>query len=75
VYGEKQNKHQLKNRALGFLENLPAESNSIISKWADLGVQARSAFDSQALLQLKNYYCESKKCLNCQLGVKLVSSV
>ena len=74
VYGEKQNKHQLKNRALGFLENLPAESNSIISKWADLGVQARSAFDSQALLQLKNYYCESKKCLNCQLGVKLVSS-
>ncbi len=75
VYGEKQNKHQLKNRALEFLENLPAESNSIISKWADLGVQARSAFDSQALLQLKNYYCESKKCLNCQIGVKLVSSV
>ncbi|WP_297096828.1 DUF2851 family protein [uncultured Draconibacterium sp.] len=75
VYGEKQNKHHLKNRALEFLENLPAESNSIISNWSDLGIQARSAFDSQALLQLKNYYCESKKCLNCQLGVKLVSSV
>jgi hypothetical protein len=75
VYGEKQNKPRLKNRALGFLENLPAESNSVISKWAKLGVQARSAFDSQALLQLKNYYCESKKCLNCQLGVKLVSSI
>ncbi|QIA07270.1 DUF2851 family protein [Draconibacterium halophilum] len=75
VYGENQNKHELKNRALEILENLPAESNSIISKWADMGIQARSAFDSQALLQLKNYYCESKKCLNCHLGVKLVSSI
>ncbi|WP_319591148.1 DUF2851 family protein [uncultured Draconibacterium sp.] len=74
VYGEKQNKHHLKNRALDFLENLPEEKNSIITKWSKLGIQARSAFDSQALLQLKNYYCESKKCLNCQLGVKLVSS-
>ncbi|MDX8340868.1 DUF2851 family protein [Draconibacterium sp. IB214405] len=75
VYGEKQNKTELKNRALGFLENLPAESNSIISKWKELGIQARSAFESQALLQLKNCYCESKKCLNCQIGVKLVSSL
>ncbi|WP_321371522.1 DUF2851 family protein [uncultured Draconibacterium sp.] len=74
VYGEKQNKHELKNRALHFLEKLPAESNSIISKWKELGIQARSAFESQALLQLKNCYCESKKCLNCQIGVKLISS-
>jgi hypothetical protein len=37
-------------------------------------VEARSAFESQALLQLKNKYCEQKKCLNCQIGVKLVRS-
>lgn len=74
VYGEKHNKHHLKNRALTFLENLPAESNSIISKWAVLGIQARSALDTQALLQLKNFHCESKNCLNCHIGVKLVSS-
>ncbi|HYQ56785.1 MAG TPA: DUF2851 family protein, partial [Draconibacterium sp.] len=75
VYGEQQNKHELKSRALQFIEQLPAENNSIISKWAELGIVARSAFESQALLQLKNCYCESKKCLNCQLGVKLVSSI
>ncbi|GAB1454162.1 DUF2851 family protein [Draconibacterium sp.] len=74
VYGEKQNKELLKNRALEFLEQLPAELNSIIEKWGKLGVNSRSAFESQALLQLKNKYCDRKKCLNCQIGVKLVKS-
>ncbi len=75
VYGEKQNKEYLKNRALEFLEKLPPEQNSIVEKWEKLGVNARSAFESQALLQLKNKFCERKKCLNCQIGVKLVKSV
>lgn len=74
VYGEKQNKHHLKNRALEFLEQLPPESNSIITNWKKLGLEVRSSFESQALLQLKNNYCGKKKCLNCQIGVKLVSS-
>ncbi|MEN8118192.1 MAG: DUF2851 family protein [Bacteroidota bacterium] len=74
VYGEKQNKHHLKNRALDFLEKLPPENNSIITKWHNLGIKTRSAFESQALLQLKNFYCETKKCLNCQIGVKLIST-
>jgi hypothetical protein len=75
VYGEKQNKEYLKNRALEFLEQLPAEVNSIIEKWEKIGVNSRSAFESQALLQLKNKYCDQKKCLNCQIGVKLVKIV
>ena len=74
VYGEKQNKAWLKNRALDFLDQLPAETNAIVRKWENLGIQSRSAFESQALLQLKNHYCEAKKCLNCHIGVKLVSS-
>ena len=75
VYGEKQNKHELKNRALRFLEKLPPENNSIIKKWEQLGIASRSAFETQALLQLKNKYCETKKCLNCQIGVKLVKTI
>jgi hypothetical protein len=74
VFGEKQNKHELKNRALRFLEKLPPENNSIIKKWEQLGIGSRSAFETQALLQLKNKYCETKKCLNCQIGVKLVNN-
>jgi hypothetical protein len=75
VYGEKQNKEYLKNRSLEFLELMPSEENSVIEKWKSMGVVSRSAFESQALLQLKNNYCERKKCLNCQIGVKLVKSI
>lgn len=75
VYGEMQDKHFLKNRALEFLEQLPSENNSIIKKWNGLGITARSAFESQALLQLKNMYCSKKKCLNCQIGNKLVKTI
>ncbi|NCB08392.1 MAG: DUF2851 family protein [Bacteroidia bacterium] len=75
VYGELQNKHFLKDRALNFLELLPPEQNSIITRWENLGVSFRSAFETQAVIQLKNRYCEKKKCLNCPVGVKLVNSI
>ncbi len=74
VYGEKQNQHHLKNRALDFLENLPPENNTIVRKWETLGVIARSAFETQALLQLKNRHCEKRKCLYCTIGNKLLKS-
>ncbi len=74
VFGEKQNKTYLKDRALNFLEQLPPEKNTIIDKWENMGIFPRSAFETQALIQLKNIYCAKKKCLNCQIGVKLVKS-
>lgn len=74
VYGEKQNQYHLKNRALEFLEQLPPENNSIVEKWENLGILARSAFDTQALLQLKNKHCTNKKCLACPIGNKLVKN-
>ncbi len=72
VYGEQHNQHHLKDRALDFLERIKPESNSIITNWNKMGVFPRSAFESQALIQLKNCYCKNKKCLNCHLGTKLV---
>lgn len=72
VYGDYHNQQQLKDKALDFLENLPAEKNSILDNWQKLGVEVRSAFDSQALIQLKNCYCNPKNCLNCRIGTKLI---
>lgn len=72
VYGEQNNKHFLKDRALEWLDQLPAETNSIISKWEGLGVQPQSAFETQALLQLKNRYCAEKRCLKCHVGNKII---
>jgi len=75
VYGEEQNQFHLKDRALTFLEELPPENNSIIRKWKKLGVNPKSAFETQALLQLKTLHCERKKCLNCRIGNKLIKAI
>lgn len=72
VYGNYNSKNHLKDNALEWLDNIPPESNSIISGWKRLGVEPRSAFDTQALIQLKNRYCTLRKCLQCHVGNKLI---
>ena len=74
VYGKSKGINELQNRALNLLENIKAENNSIINKWIDLGVTPENAFDTQALIQLKNNYCNQKKCLNCQIGNMIIRS-
>jgi hypothetical protein len=53
---------------VNFLKELPAEANSITGKWNSIGIRARNALHSQALLQQKNELCAFKKCLNCAIG-------
>lgn len=54
--------------------SLKPESNGIIRAFSSLGISTASALDSQALLQLKHYYCEEKKCLSCSFGHELIQS-
>ena len=53
---------------LQLLKKIKPEKNSIISKFSDLGVWSKNAFDTQALLELKNNYCAPKQCLQCAIG-------
>lgn len=55
-------------QAMDLLRNIKPEKNSIIKKWQQIGVSCNSAFDTQALLQLRNQYCSQKKCLDCEIG-------
>jgi len=55
-----------------FLKQLKPEKNSIISKFLELGITAKDALETQALLQLKNNYCASKRCLECAIGHQLL---
>lgn len=75
VWGEHHIDQVVKDKALVWLEKLAPESNQIVRKWEELGVKSFSAFETQALLQLKNKYCEHKKCLNCPLGAKIITQV
>lgn len=75
VWGEQHMDQGMKDRALLLLEKLEAEENQIIRKWNEAGIESRTAFETQALLQLKNNYCDQKRCLNCQLGAKIITTV
>ncbi len=68
VYGKQKDDERYVNRALLFLEETLGENNSIIRKWEELGVPVKTAHSTQALLQLKNEYCNNKKCLSCSIG-------
>ena len=55
-------------QALTMLEQIPAEDNRYIQQWVERGIPVRSAFDSQALLQLYRNYCETHRCMHCRWG-------
>lgn len=60
------------DKAIDFLENIPCEKNHITELWESLGLKVKTAFDSQALIELYNHFCMPKKCLNCTIGMGLV---
>ncbi len=74
AYARYNGREELKEKALKFLTEIPAENNCIIRKWAKLGIISKNAFYSQALLQLKNEYCNFKKCLKCRIGSKIITT-
>lgn len=73
AYGKKRNDENLSERAVTLLEKLKPEKNTVVTKWQFLGLKCESAFDSQALLQLKKNYCDEKKCLKCRIGHKILT--
>ncbi len=54
-----------------WLDEIKAENNRITKVWKDLGIKPDTAFDSQALIHLKNNYCDKKKCLYCNIGTAI----
>ncbi|MFC4738900.1 DUF2851 family protein [Flavobacterium ponti] len=59
---------------LELISQIKPERNTIIDKFEVFKIKSKSAFDSQALLQLKNEYCNHKKCLHCNIGLALLKN-
>ena len=74
VYGKSRGPSEYSERALSFLDQIKPEQNSIINEWAAVGIKAESAHCTQALLQLRDQYCRKRRCLDCRIGYRLVSS-
>ena len=68
AYGQHRSNERLCDRAFDLLEQLRAENNHITRMWQQCGLNIRTAGDSQALIQLKNNYCDRKDCLRCRFG-------
>ncbi|MDR3118652.1 MAG: DUF2851 family protein [Mediterranea sp.] len=68
AYGLHKADKRLCARALDFLEETAAESNYITRFWDGAGLPAKTASDSQALVQLQKEYCDLRKCLHCRFG-------
>ncbi len=62
------------DKAITFLEQLPAEFNRYTRKFEQHGRTPSSAFDSQALITLYKDFCSRKKCLNCAVGTAIFQS-
>jgi hypothetical protein len=68
VYGKHYAKEDKCDLALQLLTRLSPEKNSITQLWSAMGIVPKDALQSQSLIELKNNYCNAKKCLQCSIG-------
>lgn len=71
-YGRYKGDERYQDRALQLLESLQPEQNALVNTWKSLGLVAKNAQDSQALIQLKKTYCDAKRCLDCAIGHQIL---
>lgn len=64
----------MEDAAMELLTSLEPENNSILNVWAAAGIKADNAFRSQALIHLRNEYCDARKCLYCRIGNRIMRS-
>ena len=74
AYGRHKEDERLCDRAFDLLEQLKAEDNHIVRMWRECGLNAENAGDTQALLQLKNGYCDRRDCLRCRFGYEYLKA-
>jgi hypothetical protein len=75
AYGLYNKEEGYKEKAMQWLEQTAAEKNNITNAYSLLGIQNKNAFNSQALIQLKNEYCNRKRCLECAVGNSLLKKL
>lgn len=73
AYGELTGNYEMTDKSIKLLEDLRAESNSIVSHFVAYGIDCPDALTSQALAQLKREYCDARKCIYCKIGHHLLS--
>jgi hypothetical protein len=73
AYAKSQGK-EISEDLISLLNEVAPEKNAIVDKFSFFGLKAKSAFETQSLLQLKNEYCNKSKCLECAVGMELLKN-
>lgn len=60
-------------KIISIIKAIPPEKNAIIKAFNALKPIAETALESQALIELKNNYCDQFKCLQCGIGSVLLN--
>lgn len=71
LYAQQTGKENLEE-ILKLALDIPSEKNHITRGFKELGVDFKTAFHSQAYIELKNTFCDEKKCLTCRIGNKIL---
>lgn len=56
------------------ITSIKYEENSVVRGFIDLGIDVDHALHSQAMIHLKNKYCDKRACLQCAVGNYLLNT-
>jgi hypothetical protein len=73
LYAKSQGK-EVSEELISLLNEVAPEKNAIMDKFKSFSVAVSDAFESQALLELKNEYCNKFKCMECAIGISVLKS-
>jgi hypothetical protein len=65
---------EIQEHLIAMMYEIQPEANAVIDKFKSFGLSVKNAYESQSLLQLKNEYCNLKKCLSCGIGIHLLNT-
>lgn len=72
AYGRHTQSAAIMNKATDWLTLIPPENNRVTRLFKDADFLNTTAFDSQAIIYLRKNYCNERRCLQCNLGIKVL---
>jgi hypothetical protein len=75
AFGNYHREQKYMDKALQWLEETAGEMNSVTDGFMKLGIENKSGYDSQGLIELKTLYCDGKRCLDCGVGSYLLKTL
>lgn len=73
AYGKYFNQYNHCETAINWLQQIKAENNALVRKFRELSMPLESVSDSQGVLHLHSEYCHKKRCLECDIGRRILS--